>query len=56
MFLLIFFYDLIFGEVLVVKNVLYDEYLLAGDVTNDNNIKMNDVMKISKYIVEGGSL
>jgi hypothetical protein len=35
-----------------------DEYviILNGDVTGDGLIKVNDVMKISKYTVEGGSL
>ena len=30
--------------------------LKAADVTGDNLVKVNDVMKISKYTVEGGTL
>jgi len=41
---------------LVNKNVLDGEYLLAGDVTNDEAVKMNDVMKMANTLVNGGSL
>ena len=30
--------------------------ILRGDVTGDGFIRVNDVMKISKYTVEGGDL
>lgn len=43
---------------IVGTNMIIGDYkiIVPGDVTGDGQIKMNDVMKISKYLVEGGNL
>jgi len=42
----------------IATNMTIDNYVIIvkGDITGDGYVKMNDVMKISKYIVEGNGL